>query len=104
MRELVDSKDELEAAATDYERMGWEVTDRTGGRLVVERGWRGSWGMHILYFLLAPVYGNLVYSAYRRFDRPEQVVIRVRGGGRSETVDDTPEEDGADAARSEANV
>jgi hypothetical protein len=37
-------------------------------------------GGHILYFLCAPVYGNLIYSAYRRYDRPEQTVIRVREG------------------------
>lgn len=101
MRELVDSKDELEAAENDYERMGWEVTDRTTGRSVVERGLRGSWWWHVLYLFLAPIAGNLIYSAYRRYDRPEQVVIRVRGfagaSGRTETVDDTPEEDGGDA-------
>jgi hypothetical protein len=92
MRELVDSKDELKAAASDYERMGWEVTDRTAGRIVVERGLRGSWVWHLLYFIAAPIYGNLVYSAYRRYDRPEQVVIRVRGfaadGGRKDTAEE----------------
>lgn len=78
-RELVDTKREREAAESDYERMGWEVVDRSAGRSVVERGWRGSWGLHLFFFLLAPVYGNMVYSAYRRYDRPEQIVIRTRG-------------------------
>jgi len=81
-RELVDTKREREAAEADYERMGWEVVGRSTGRTVVERGRRGSWGWHILYFLLVPIVGNLIYSAYRRYDRPKQIVIRTHGGPR----------------------
>ena len=96
-RELVDTKREREAAEADYERMGWEVVGRSTGRTVVERGRRGSWGWHILYFLLVPIVGNLIYSAYRRYDRPEQIVIRTHGGAEADAtragVADTVEED-----------
>jgi hypothetical protein len=78
-RELVDTKHELQGAEADYELMGWEVIDRSAGRIVVERGRRGSWGWHLLYLLILPILGNLIYSAYRRYDRPEQIVIRIRG-------------------------
>ena len=78
-RESVDSKRELQGAETDYERMGWDVVDRASGRIVVERGLRGSWMWHILFLLLVPIIGNLCYSAYRRYDRPEQVVIWIEG-------------------------
>ena len=89
-RELVDTERERKAAESDYERMGWEV-NRSAGRTVAERGFRGSWVWHILYFLLAPIYGNLIYSAYRRYDRPEQIVIRTRGG---DDADPTPDAGG----------
>lgn len=91
MRELVDSTPELDAAEADYERMGWEVIDRTPERAVVERGFRGSWLWHLLFFLLIPILANLCYSAYRRYNRPEQVVIRVRGVA---DTDDTHDTDG----------
>jgi hypothetical protein len=78
-RELVDTKRELQGAESDYEQMGWEVVDRSPGRIVVERGRRGSWPWHLLYFAILPVYGNLLYSAYRRYNRPQRLVIRIRG-------------------------
>jgi len=104
-RELVETKREREAAESDYERMGWEVVDRSPGRSIVERGRRGSWGWHILYLFLVPIVGNLIYSAYRRYDRPEQIVIRIRrfaepdptpdAGG--DTVEEDRREDAGDA-------
>jgi len=90
-RELVDSKNELEAAELDYQHMGWDVVERSPGRTTVERGWRGAWGWHLLFLILVPIAGNLCYSAYRRYNRPEQIVIRVRGVTRmSSDVDDGP--------------
>ena len=80
MREVVETKQELENAVGDYETAGWEAVEQTDNRAVMERGLRGSAVWHILYFFLAPLYGNLVYSAYRRYDRPETCVIRVQAG------------------------
>lgn len=93
MRELVDTNRELEAAIMDYQQLGFEVTEREQGRAVLKRGLRGGWGWHILYFLLAPIYGNVVYSAYRRFDRPERVIVRVRGFAEKNTEGAMPDSD-----------
>lgn len=76
MREVLETEQEFKQALFDYETAGWEVVDKAQGRAVLERGLRGTWIWHFLYFFLAPVYGNLVYSAYRRYDRPERIVIR----------------------------
>lgn len=80
MREVVETADELEAAIEDYEEMGWKVYDRTPGRVVFRRGKRGNVFWHLPYLLLAPVVGNLTYSAFRRYNRPRYTVVRVRGG------------------------
>lgn len=94
MRELVETKQQLEAAESDYERMGFDAVDRAPGRTVMRRGLRGSWLPHILYLFLVPIVGNLVYSAFRRYDRPERVVIRIRGFA-ERAADHAPEpEDG----------
>ena len=76
MREVVETEQEFKQAQFDYETAGWEVVEKAQGRAVLERDLRGTWIWHLLYFFLAPVYGNLVYSAYRRYDRPERIVIR----------------------------
>ncbi|MFD1600314.1 hypothetical protein [Halobellus rarus] len=86
MREIVDTEEDRQRAVEDYEAIGWEVEDETADRTVLKRGFRGGWIEHVLYFLLAPIYGNLVYSAYRRFDRPKRHIVRVR---RSESDDAT---------------
>jgi hypothetical protein len=97
MRELVDTKAQLEAAESDYERMGFDAVERNAGRTVMKRGLRGTWLPHILYFFFAPVYGNLIYSAFRRYDRPERVVIRIRDFA-ERSADPAPEpEDGPTA-------
>lgn len=89
MREIVETKQELEAAESDYEQMGWEVTARALGRTVVKQGTRGDWRWHILLVILAPLYGNLVYAAYRRYNRPKYVVIRIQGAAeRAAETDD----------------
>jgi len=80
MREVVETADELEAAIEDYEEMNWKVYERTPGRVVFRRGKRGNVFWHLPYLLLAPVVGNLTYSAFRRFNRPRYTVVRVRGG------------------------
>jgi hypothetical protein len=80
MREVVETVDELDAAVEDYEEMGWEVDERTSGRVVFRWGLRGNFFWHLLYFIPAPVFGNLAYSAFRRFNRPRYTVVRVRGG------------------------
>lgn len=95
-RELVDTKRELQGAESDYEQMGWNVIDRSPGRIVVERGRRGSWAWHLLYFIALPVYGNLLYSAYRRYDRPQRLVIRIRGFAEDSLSPDEPSEDAED--------
>lgn len=88
-RELVDTKHALAAAEQDYLRMGWDVIDRTPGQVTVERGRRGAWGWHLLFLILVPLVGNLCYSAYRRYNRPEQMVVRIRGFADANTgVDD----------------
>lgn len=84
MRDVVDTEEEHNNAVSDYERMGWEIDAREENRTVLRRGLRGSWLWHLLFFLLAPIVGNLCYSAYRRFDRPEKTVVRVRDGARRE--------------------
>lgn len=78
MRDVVDTDHERDLAVSDYRQMGWEVDAEGENRTVLRRGHRGSWGWHILFFLLAPIVGNLCYSAYRRFDRPEKIVVRIR--------------------------
>lgn len=78
MREVVDTKTEFEQAVFDYETAGWETVEQSQGRAVLERGLRGSWAWHILFLFIAPIYGNLLYSAYRCYDRPEQFVVRRR--------------------------
>ena len=103
MRELVESENQLKAATADYERMGWEVVDQTAGRVVVKRGLRGSWLPHILYFLLAPIYGNLIYSAFRRYDRPEHVVIRIRDFAERSTKSVSEDENGPSVDDSESS-
>lgn len=88
-RELVDTKHALAAAEQDYLRMGWDVIDRTPGQVTVERGRRGAWGWHLLFLILVPLVGNQCYSAYRRYNRPEQMVVRIRGFADANTgVDD----------------
>lgn len=84
MREIVYSEREFEQAIFDYETMGWAVTQRQEGRAVLERGLRSDWLWHLPFFILAPIYGNIVFSGYRRFDRPEQVVIWHRQDGTQE--------------------
>jgi len=81
VREIVESEHEYDVAINDYETMGWEVVERGDSRAVVKRDLRGSWLWHLLYFLTVPVIGNMVYSAYRRYDRPERRIIRLRTGG-----------------------
>lgn len=88
MREVVETADEIEAAVQDYEEMDWEVYDRTLDRVVFRRGLRGRFLWHFFYFLLAPVVGNLIYSAFRRFNRPRYTVVRVRGGA-AEKIEQT---------------
>jgi len=78
MREVVDTEQEYEQAVFDYETAGWEVVEQAQGRAVLERGLRGTWVWHLLFFVAAPIYGNLIYSAYRRYDRPERFVVRRR--------------------------
>ena len=95
-RELVDTESELEAAVSDYERMGWEVAERSRERVVLSRGLRGSWLWHLLFLVLIPIVANLCYSAYRRYNRPEGVVIRRRGAA-AETADADPVEEDPDA-------
>lgn len=80
MREVVDTKEEFDQAIFDYETAGWEAIEQARGRAVLERGLRGAWGWHLLFLFLAPIYGNMAYSAYRNFDRPEKLVIRRRMG------------------------
>ncbi len=92
MREVVGTTDELEAAVQDYEEMGWDVYDRTSGRVVFRRGLRGNFFWHFLYLIPAPVFGNLAYSAFRRFNRPRYTVVRVRGGVGEEQAEATVEE------------
>lgn len=79
MRDVVDTEEEHNTAVSDYERMGWEIDAREEGRTVLRRGFRGGWGWHLLFFVLLPVFGNLGYSAFRRYDRPAYVVVRTRG-------------------------
>lgn len=78
MREVVDTEQEFKQTVFDYETAGWETVEQAQGRAVLERGLRGSWIWHVLYFIMAPIYGNAVYSAYRRYDRPEKLVVRRR--------------------------
>ena len=78
MREVVDTEQEFKQAIFDYETVGWETVEQAQGRAVLERGLRGTWIWHVLYFIMAPIYGNVVYSAYRRYDRPEKLVVRRR--------------------------
>jgi hypothetical protein len=84
MRDVVDTDHERDLAVSDYERMGWEIDTEGENRTVLKRGFRGSWWWHLLFLILAPIVGNLCYSAYRRFDRPEKTVVRVRDGARKE--------------------
>lgn len=79
MREIVDSQKELEQAVFDYKQAGWEVDQEAEGRAIMKRGLRGGFLEHFLFFILLPIYGNLVYSAYRRYNRPEKLVFRVKG-------------------------
>ena len=76
MREVVETERDFDQALFDYETAGWETIEKAQGRAVMERDLRGTWIWHLLYFFLAPVYGNLVYSAFRRYNRPERIVIR----------------------------
>jgi len=87
MREIVDNQTELEQSMFDYETAGWEVEEKSRGRVVMKRGLRGGFLEHFLFFFLAPIYGNLVYSAYRRFDRPERIVLRVQGFSQNDDAD-----------------
>ena len=76
MREVVDTEQEFKQAVFDYETAGWETVEQAQGRAVLERGLRGTWIWHLLYFFFLPVYGNMVYSGYRRYGRPERLIIR----------------------------
>ena len=78
MREIVDSKVEFEQAIFDYETTGWEVVERNPGRAVLKKGLRGEWIIHILLLFLLPIVGNIFFSAYRNFDRPQKLVVRRR--------------------------
>lgn len=89
MRKVVESEQEFEQALFDYQTAGWETAEKAEGRAVLERGLRGSWLWHLLYFFFAPVYGNMLYSAYRRYNRPEKLVVR-----RAMNTDATPESHG----------
>lgn len=93
-RELVDTESELEAAVSDYERMGADLADRSRNRAVVSRGARGAWVWHLAFLITVPIVGNVIYSAYRRFGRPEEVVIRIRGAADDTADADPVEEDG----------
>ena len=105
MRELVDTRHELEAAVSDYQRLGFDIMESNPGRAVLRRGYRGSALWHLLFFAVAPFYGNLVYAAFRRFDRPERVIVRVRGFAEPDptpdagggTVEEDRREDAGDA-------
>lgn len=98
MRDAVDTQREYANAVNDYERMGWEIDARESGRTVLQRGLRGGWLWHLLFFLIVPIIGNLCYSAFRRYDRPEYVVVRLRGtreDDESDAVDDAREAGGS---------
>ena len=96
-RELVDTESELEAAVSDYERMGADLADRSRNRAVVSRGARGAWVWHLAFLITVPIVGNVIYSAYRRFGRPEEVVIRIRGAA-DDTADPVEEDPDAGEA------
>jgi hypothetical protein len=85
MRELVETQHELNAARADYERMEWEIVEAGDRRIVAERGLRGSWWWHLLFFVIIPIGANLAYSAYRRYDRPERRIVRLAGTGNRST-------------------
>lgn len=87
MREVVDTERGFEQAVFDYETAGWDVEEKNQGRAVLNRGYRGGWGWHLLFLVLIPIGGNLAYSAYRRFDRPERAVIRLKGTTDTEDTD-----------------
>lgn len=89
MRDVVDTEEEHNNAVSDYERMGWEIDAREENRTVLRRWLRGSWLWHILFFFMAPVFGNVCYSAFRRYDRPAYVVVRTRGDG-EDVEEETP--------------
>lgn len=81
MPQLVETERELDQTITDYQTEGWDVEKREAGRVVFERGLRGRWAWHLLYLILLPIIGNLCYSAYRRYGRPEREVVRHRASG-----------------------
>lgn len=78
MRDVVDTEQEFKQAVFDYETAGWEVVEQNQGRAVLQRGLRGSWIWHIPLLIFTLGYGNLLYLAYRWFDRPEKLVVRRR--------------------------
>lgn len=67
-------------AVSDYvEGEGWEIIEKEDGRTILELGLRGSWFWHLLWFILLPILGNIIYSLWRRTDdRPKRKVIRVK--------------------------
>lgn len=79
MRKVAKTEEEFNQLIDDYESQNWKIVEETSEKAVLKKKLRGAWIWHILWFILIPILGNILYMIYRRTgDGGEKGVIRLK--------------------------